>query len=578
MNKTLFLPILATSLAHYLSNAIVMPVKYIKGDRNSDAQIRFPNSLLLTEGTLIEGESDCAFELVLTDEEISQLENLAEGIYSYNDILPVSRIKKIIFTDEKQAKNNINLVSLSTAFVPKALVEVNPHATFISIRECKTPLADNNLSAKIKKYDHILGGISLLRTITSEKQEYSLPFYVMLSRYNNLIKECLQSNKVSFDFLQGLKKYDILNDYLGNTISPDIVEVVAQREHQRIKKGITGMINVDNLKDATLVASVLMDFKVDDEDHGRQKIDGLLIDRFSQFGDEAPYIAFYYGFNRGYSRFAKSYPGLVYKLEFNSQVDYYTVESIYQFCIGKKGVGVFPYIDSWCPKQKVGRIGRGQIQILDSVVTVTKKKEVFSQAWWKDFFATWLDKFKDAIWQKGSEGFREEMKSCIVSCANEKADEVAYGYEKKIEDSKVEIQNLHKQIDEMKAQVAFYQTKFENSGKEVINQEGPNDSVSEKKSEQIFKDITQYPKDGMSNDDGNMVAELAPYDMNNVSKQEKNELVTYVLNLCSKKLRELKEEAKKLGITKLSKEKNAIIRQIIDNRLNDENRQQSLPL
>ena len=121
--STYYFPINSSSLAHYFGGACIKAAKYFN-NKPQDIQDRYSEFLLLTEkkGT---NATDCCLELVLTKDEINDLIDAKNGWYLLDTKpLPITRIKKIYFSNSEQMDNTITNIRMSTAFVPNFLLDV----------------------------------------------------------------------------------------------------------------------------------------------------------------------------------------------------------------------------------------------------------------------------------------------------------------------------------------------------------------------------------------------------------------------------------------------------------------------
>ena len=106
----------------------------------------------------------------------------------------------------------------------------------------------------------------------------------------------------------------------------------------------------------------------------------LLSNRFSLERKEG--LSLLFGMHNGYSNFRNLYKIKGYektvKFKLDSMLDYYTIESIYQYVFNGK---TFNYIDNWCPQQKIkSREGYKTFRILDKlVISSNSGSNIFSQ-------------------------------------------------------------------------------------------------------------------------------------------------------------------------------------------------------
>ena len=393
--NTYYFPINSSSLAHYFGGACIKAAKYFN-NKPKDIQDRYKEFLLLTDkkGTK---ETDCCLELVLTEEEISDLIDAQNGWRLLDTKpLPITRIKRIYFSSKEQMDNTITNIKMSTAFVPSVLIEEqtfddNPTESIQVPTDCQ----GIDQSDKIKQYDRFLGALALMRLAHESYMNYSQNYIATLSFFNQLIEKQLKTNgKRAFsDAFQGLFKknngFEKVLRYLENLIDEESLNSVACENNQTIKKDkITRIVDIDSLTDTwTYTIAILNAYGVGDESR-KMRIDGLIQSNFNTLREgKQEGIALCYGYNRGYSAFTKSYGEVAFKYKLDSQLDYYTIESVYQYVFNEKVSSGFPYLDSWCPKFQHKLPKRStEYVILDELIVGKKKAKVFSQDWWNGFF------------------------------------------------------------------------------------------------------------------------------------------------------------------------------------------------
>ena len=392
--KTFYFPIQSTSLAHYFGSAIIKPARYFN-NKPSDIQDRFESFLLFTNkfGTK---ETDCCLEIVLTDDEIKDLINVNDGWFLFDEKpLPISRIKRIIFSDKEKRNITISNIRMSTAYVPETLVkegdfDENSSKTIQIPSDCK----GINQEKKLIKYDRFLGALALMKTAGEPYMNYSPNYISTLAFFNSKIQEQLNKicNHIFRDSYQGIftqtKGFEKVLPYLDQLINEQALYNCASDEKQEIRKDkITHIIDIDSINENTwtYIIAILNTYGVGDEAR-KKKIDRLIYTHFSEIGRKAEGAALCYGYNRGYSAFTKDYginEKVSFKYKLETQLDYYTIESVYQYVFNEVVSYSFPYLDEWCPKHSICQPKRKtDYVILDEVIIGKKKAKVFSEEWW----------------------------------------------------------------------------------------------------------------------------------------------------------------------------------------------------
>lgn len=388
--STYYFPIKSSSLAHYFGGACIKAARYFN-NKPQDIQDRYEDYLLLTDkkGTK---ETDCCLEVVLTKEEITDLIDVKNGWYLLDTKpLPITRIKKIYFSNKEQMDNTITNIRMSTAFVPTNLLEVcafdvNPVSAQVP-PDCQS----TDQTDRINQYDKFLGALALMRLAHEPYMNYSPNYFATLSFFNRIIENSVKLNEnMSFNnAFQGIftnsKGFEKVLPYLKEYIDEDALNKIAKESNQIIKKDtITKIIDVESITDTwTYTIAILNAYGVGDESR-KKRIDGLIQSNFKDLRDgKQEGVALCYGYNRGYSAFTKDYGNVAFKFKLESQLDYYTIESVYQYVFNGKVSSDFLYLDNWCPKLQPKRPKRStEYVILDELIIGKKKAKVFSTEWW----------------------------------------------------------------------------------------------------------------------------------------------------------------------------------------------------
>ena len=526
METKYYLPIKSNSLAHYFGSACIMPSKYFQ-NKPADLQNNFEECLLLTTHTGTK-ESDCALELILTKTEIDELIDIKEGFFLFPKPLPISRVKTILFSDKNKMEQTIVNITMSTAFVPNELVKVISQLDSVELVTLDNPnkYKTKDWSKEVRKYNSFLGGFALMRLAGEEYMNYSENYFSTLSFFNEVIKNELSvagrniDNRF-FDAFIGETSFKKLYQFINKSVDENDLNTIAKEERQSIiKDKITRIIVLNNLEKATYIVAVLNTFGVGDEAK-KKKIDGLILSNFKSEikSDKSEVVALCYGLNKGYSVFSNKYKSgnieKTVKFQLNSQVDYYTIESLYQFVFNNSKTEGFPYLDNWCPKFKnVNSKKKTDYQILDISVTGKKKPKVFSQ----EYLAGLLQRFI----QKENEGlFKDVFEKIRTIVYNDTLEELNIEVELRDE----EIKRLNKETDKI-SKLEIEINRLMNENKSIKS----NDSVASYQQPISNRAVVEEP-----------IIESSNFD--------KRDLIKQVLQYKEKNKTMLEKEAKEKGIS-----------------------------
>jgi hypothetical protein len=406
MEQKYYLPINSTSLAHYFGAACIKPGKYYN-NKPEDLQDKFNEFLLITShfGTQ---QTDCCIELVITKQETNELINIKNGWFLFEKPFPITRIKRIYFTNKERKEQTITNINMSTAFVPNDLIEEVKDFDNPKINNIEKPkdIYINSYSDKLKTFDSFLGGLALMRLACEEYMNYSENYFATLSFFNENIQKDLEYAKINIDtryqgIFTGKNGFDKIIPYLNKTIDENDLNSIAQEEKQTIQKDkITRIIDLGSLDKWTYTIAVLNTYGVGTESK-KKKIDQLILSNFKTDikPGKSEGIALCYGYNRGYSVFSNKYnlgkTEKIVKFQLNSQLDYYTIEALYQYVFNQTKSANFPYLDNWCAKLKWSKISKKtDYKILDVIVIGKKKAKVLSKEYWSELLPSFLQSNK----------------------------------------------------------------------------------------------------------------------------------------------------------------------------------------
>lgn len=406
-NETFYIPIKSANLAHYFVKGCVCPALYIQ-NRIDDIQSGFNSYILLSNKKFTEN-TNCSLEIVL-DESIEIVKNISENFYLLDLVLPISRIKNIIFNDEQQKINTVFNITSGAGYLPLNLISVEPISNLINSKELentKIEKSQNNWESQLIFFNRLLGGFAIMKIAKNEVENYSENYFDTLASINNEIFNELQkqSLKISDKYKWAIiknGKHTQLNELIFSTISESILMAYAKDEGISIKKE-NGKYKL-NLKDEhskTYLVSILASYGEGARMSNDNFISDLISNKFPQERKEG--IGLIFGLNKGYEVFRNEYKTNNFqvdiKFKMDSLLDYYTIESIYQYTFNNKICNKrFEYIDNWVSRftKNVETSNYETFTILDKVI-VTKKKDKIELP---DFFKScFQNSSRDKIYQ-----------------------------------------------------------------------------------------------------------------------------------------------------------------------------------
>jgi hypothetical protein len=439
--NTFYLPIKSINLAHYFVKGCICPSYYIQ-NRNEDLQNTF-NTFILLSSAKFTDKTNCSLEVILNSEEVPN--QVSDYFYLLDSVLPISRIRRIYFDSEEQKVSTIFNVTSGAAFLPINLIKVelpmNPVNSF-EIEQIEIYISKNDWSAKLDLFNRILGGFATMKIAKSETENYSENYFDTLASINKFISNELESQSIKvsskyewavikndqFSRIRELTFSNINDSILINQAKNDSIEIVR-------KNGIPNIDLIDKSKLTYLIA-ILASYGVGK----RKSIDNFLSDLSSNKFESKRIegIALMFGINNGYEIFRNEYRTsnfhAVVKFKLDSLIDYYTIESVFQYVFNDKiSITKFDYLDNWVQPFK-GNISQSTFEtfrILDKVIFTKKKdKKELSDSFQILFHNTSRDKIYETIIY--------EINKFIPSYISDKKEQAALTYFKNILEKELE--------------------------------------------------------------------------------------------------------------------------------------------
>jgi len=512
MENSFYIPINSGSLAHYFSKAIILPAKYFT-NKPDDIQNRFADSLLLSGSKWVKN-SDCSIEVVLTDTEIKELSKVSEHFFLYNTPIPISRVKSVCFLDSKQKETTIWNINNGAAFIPESIVSVekSKDVEMVSDNEINAGnefKSTSELSDKIKRFDIILGGFAFMRLGGKNFMNYSENYFSTLSYFNKLIEEQTLnvakekglkfSNKYTGLFSKHESEWSKWQQYIYQNLDSQEIEALADKEGVKVEKKL-GLLKIDSINPSSHLyeLAILATYG----DRKNKSADNLVTDLTNGtiLQEKAEDVSILFGLNNGYSKLRNKYKGPVkdsnVKFTLESKLDYYIIESIYQFVFNSsKPSYLFDYIDKWCPSSRLKDNVKGYetYKILDTVI-IAKKKQTPLDLFWENYSAEiystivrsinqWLPPFAKSDEKEAIQFFEKQLRNALTVSVEALQKKIENECEANYNSQKQEaVESYQKEIDKLRGEVS--NLKEENA---KLKKGAKSSPVTEQSTEQLQK-------------------------------------------------------------------------------------------
>lgn len=401
-----YLQISSANLPHYFAHASIAPANFFR-NKIEDIQNLFSDHILLSK-LKWNSANNCCVEIVKSD--LEQFETLSENYFLFNSALPISRIRKIYFDNSEQMETTVWNINEGAAFIPQNLVELIDRREEDTVDteeyECiktKMPIVPQrpNLQKLITYFDKILGGISFMKIATTDLFDSNINlsknYLSILSFFNDSIRketELKTGDIISNDYYDLFKnkatgRWKILSDLLYSDASIEKVEMIAKAEKIHLKIKFDKILYEDvDPESKTYLAAILSTYGPNQSMSVDNFFSNLLAGKINN--QTAELICFFLGMHNGYADFRNSYrsSGVIKKVKFelNAKIQYYTIESIYQYVFHSKKISSsFIYLESIIasilPNKKIPDYRT--ISILDSIFFIKKKEQFLSPKYFK---------------------------------------------------------------------------------------------------------------------------------------------------------------------------------------------------
>lgn len=503
-NLVLYVPISSVGLAHYFAGGIILPAS-LYGNRPNDIQTSYSDVILVSEYKWF-NDSDCSIEILLTRDELSNLTEIVTGIYQYPTPIPITRIKKIWFLDEEQMQTTVWNINNGTAFISKEMLNTesrNPERVKVELKKIETKPISQDLKDKTKQFDVLLGGLAFMRVGGFQSMEYTKNYFKTLAFFNQLVRSEIAkveittgykfSNKYHGLFTKKESEWTPWIEDIYDEIDLESLKSIAKRKKEKveIKYGIVQLKSINSKSHIyeLAVISIYGEYKSKGINELVIDLENGVIDR-----DKVEDIALVFGLNNGYRKFRNYYENsnrkINVKFKMDSLVDYYTVESIFQYVFHKeKENGGFDYLESWCPRYQTEKTlsGYETFTILDKSIVLKKKPTLF-EVFFQDFFQetscqiskiiqNWIkapllidegilrETLKEGlsgITRKAISTFETDLTKHLNAISDAEKKELQEAFEESLRRSEEKITRLKKENMDLKAEYDLLKNKYKN--------------------------------------------------------------------------------------------------------------------
>jgi len=380
-----FMQIHGSNLADYINKAIILPTKYIQNRTEEDIQSKNEKFILLSNGQFKDlTDNQILLRIDLTDEEVNKLESLSTGskdvskqVYLYSEPLPITRVTKIYFENKEKIEHYQSIFSIGDIgylpsdrlkVLPKNMKKLNSHSIVTKLENLKS----NSYQEKLLKYDKIMGMFAFIKNTNlyftdrdKKASTYSNNYFNFLALLNQSV-EPNDNGKISIleTLLQFKNSHPLIEKlYTDEKIDEDFIKELAENSKNKdiLYKLFDEMEKIEALaslkEEKEFYPAYLYANRFDGD---MESLKAKIVD-IEDIG-KAEILLAMFGLYYGYSKIrAKEeikikddiFKNLLInkrekniKFMLDSQLDYVTIESIYQYVFNDKiSDKVFNYLE-----------------------------------------------------------------------------------------------------------------------------------------------------------------------------------------------------------------------------------------
>jgi len=426
----------------YISKGLICPDKFLGEEVEKDTQSKFKDFLLLSKGYLNElNEEQLLLEIILTDNEKEKLKKVNSNVYILDKPLAITRIKTIYVLNKKIDSEDIqkSLKNYNIGYISKKLFENFPKGKkkFIQYSiENFNNYQVQDYSENVLKYDKLMGLFASIKNTNlyyinenNIYKNYSNNYFSIFYNYNEKtikvnkwIKNKFYSSDIDKFFIKRLNSTNYIDKEFLTKIIEKIEETEIKNKFETLrddpleKKEILGFFK--NYKEPIFYYISLLFIYGKKGSNSKYAFKDNIIEEipYEKAEDALALFGLYYGYstlpayeeiNIEDKEFQKITNGNEINIKFNldSKLDYYLIESIYQYVFNHKKEEIQTnYLNEILSKKiKSKSINMPKNQNFKRWYSIEKKKILdienvkIKKLNWEEFIDNKMNKYPDII-------------------------------------------------------------------------------------------------------------------------------------------------------------------------------------
>jgi uncharacterized protein (UPF0248 family) len=339
MKNKFYIQINSNTLPHYVVSGCIRPVDLIK-KRESDIQNIFSDFVLISNKKW-SLQTDCSLEIILTDSEIRTLKQINENYLIFDNIIPLSRVVKIYFTEKEKSETILWNIETGAGFLPDKLIfiesKVNEEVSNLEIVHDGSSNDKQKLLSTYNRFNRIMGGFAFFKTALYDLKDlnlnYPVNYFTSLALYNDVIKQITEDNGINLPSILNeiLNNENVISKFIGKDITNEVVNHFSIKENINLQFKF-GQIQIEEIPtdSVTFNLAVLNNYGKS-KSKSVEDLIAVLFEKLEPIKREE--IALIFGLNTGYEELRNSYKlkNRIFnvKFDFESRLDYHIVETLY---------------------------------------------------------------------------------------------------------------------------------------------------------------------------------------------------------------------------------------------------------
>jgi len=361
LDERYLLQIKRIKLIDYINCGLIIPDKYLSEECEKDIQSKNKDFLVVCDGYIKElDEYQILLELIFTDDQKEKLHKVND-LYYFDFPLPITRIKKVYVQSSDIKKHiEVQIQNSENGFLPKELFDLYTKRNKIIFKQKTYNLLDEHIEVKnyetqIRYFDKRMGMFSFIKNTelyysdsTNKISNYSNHYFEILSdsfkEIDNLLassedfKKLIYSNRqIDTEFLR--QEADKIEDMQLKEIFLQLTKPIRTRET------LSQLLEYNSLEHYLIgLVYHFRQKRANKKDSIKQDIENLIPYEVAEIS--LAILGIYFGYRTLRSQekielinrdFKKIFGGIFnMKFNFESKLDYITVETIYNICFKNK--------------------------------------------------------------------------------------------------------------------------------------------------------------------------------------------------------------------------------------------------